>query len=1124
MIPYYLYLMNYILTVPDECKAFFEELLKVLPFLKLRPLSREQTERLGDMLEAIDEIKAIESGKRRTRRNSIRTALCAGCVATVSMSSEAQDPHLDFALGTTAQTRSITQDQQGNTYAAGYFTGICDFDPGVGIAQLDAPSREDIFVLKLDPQGTFLWAAQFETVGSCLVGNNANTTCGIDLDDQGNIIVAGMFDCPMDFDPGPGLLQLDPNSGAAFVVKLDPVGGLIWARSFGNASIRPYDLLVKGDEIITIGVYNGTGDFDPGPGTSISSGQWEGFVQQLDQNGDFVSVLILEQLSSGGGVYPMEVCRAGVDDIVVGGGFSGTIDFDPTGVVSTMSSIGGSDGFVCRLSATGAMQWAKRLGGLGDDYVNGIALDVNDELVFSGWFDGTVDFDPGPGSYMLTSGDFSDIFISRWTGNGDMLWTGSFGEDGPEYIYALDLDLHGNVFILGVFAGSVDFDPGAGTYLVDSGGGTWGYIGKWDRNGRVIWAVPYGGTGYDILALTGGGVLSCGSMGFPVDFDPSEAEYYVPVSVGSYVWALNEEGVLGSVWHDVVPDCIETLLELGLSGRIIEVQPGGILATTNTRGFWHIDSLPPGSYTATVDQHRGPWQSLCTTTHAFVVPSTEDQISVETFGLTSTQPCAAPEISLYTPVVRRCFGAAPFHVLACNQGTGTAIIPSATVEVQLDSAWELMNASLPYSLVGVNRFQFQVGDIWPGQCIAIVLDVTVDCSAELNTTICASAELFPVAPCALDTIAGPGDCTTAWDGSSIKVDSYCLNDTVYFTILNVAALGVGDMTCYSAVRVYLDDVLVEVDSVMLLGGESYTFAFPGNGQTWRVEADQHPLHPGNSQPVSVQERCGNPGNWTPGLVATRYMNDADPVIDIFCGQVRGSFDPNDKIGYPTGYSDEHYINPDQQLQYVIRFQNTGNDTAFTVVVRDTLSQSLDVLSFVPGIASHPFTFRMYGPRVVEWTFENIELPDSTTNFLGSLGFVTYRIDPVNGLQDGTNILNQAAIYFDFNEPIVTPPTIHVVNELDDLILPVVSVTTGDDLGLSVFPNPTRDEAVVVGLPRHDSEGLLSVHDLYGKLVTQVAVSPSARTLTLGIGDVASGLYLIQFACGSSAYRARFIRQ
>lgn len=1116
--------MKYILDVPVKRKVLLEELLKVMPFLKARAISKEKAEPVIDMLDAIEEIKDIEAGRRKTRSAFMTKAICNGSLALVALSSVAQDPHLDFALGTTAQTRSITQDQLGNTYAAGYFSGTCDLDPGIGIALVDAPAREDVFVMKLDPQGNFLWAVQFESNGNCTIGTTTTTTNGIDLDEQGNIVIAGLFNCPMDFDPGPGQVQLDPIGGAGFVVKLYPNGELLWARAFGQgAYARPADLLVRGNDIITVGGFNGSGDFDPGPGTSILSGQWEGFVHRMNHNGDFVSVWMFEQMATGG-IYPLRACAGDVDDILIVGGFSGTVDFDPTGASGTLSASGSSDGFVCRLSASGVLEWAKHIGGVGADNVTGVKVDVNDEVVLSGWYEATVDFDPGPGSFNLLSEGYSDFFIARWSAGGELLWAGSVGGVGGEYIYALDLDDLGNIYLNGVFAGAVDFDPGAGTYLVDSGGGTWGYIGKWDRNGRVIWAVPYGGTGYDILALTGGGVLSCGSMGFPVDFDPTENEFYLPISIGSFLWALDEKGVVGSVWHDVVPDCIEALPELGLSGRIIEVQPGGVIATTNTRGFWHIDSLPPGSYTATVDHHRGPWHSFCTTTHAFIVPSSEDLISVESFGLTSTQPCAAPEIALYTPLVRRCFGAAPFHVLACNQETGTAIIPSATVEVQLDPAWELMNASLPYSLVGVNRFQFLAGDIWPGQCVAIVLDVTVDCLAELNTTICASAELFPVAPCVLDTIPGTGDCTTAWDGSSLKVDSYCLNDTVWFTILNVAALGVGDMTCYSAVRVYLDDVLIQVDSVMLLGGESYTFAFPGNGQTWRVEADQHPLHPGNSQPVSVQERCGNPGNWTPGLVATRYMNDADPVIDVFCGQVSGSYDPNDKVGYPTGYSDEHFINPDQQLQYVVRFQNTGNDTAFTVVVRDTLSQSLDVLSFVPGIASHPFTFRMYGPRVVEWTFENIELPDSTTNFLGSMGFVTYRIDPVYGLPDGTTILNQAAIYFDFNEPIVTPPTIHVLQEIDDLILPVMPVASDDDLGLTVFPNPTRDEAVVVGLPRHVGEGILSVHDLYGRLIKQVVVAPSATTLTLSIADATSGLYLIQFDCGGSTYRTRLIQQ
>jgi len=203
--------------------------------------------------------------------------------------------------------------------------------------------------------------------------------------------------------------------------------------------------------------------------------------------------------------------------------------------------------------------------------------------------------------------------------------------------------------------------------------------------------------------------------------------------------------------------------------------------------------------------------------------------------------------------------------------------------------------------------------------------------------------------------------------------------------------------------------------------------FAGDGRTWRLEVDQHLFHPGESRPSATVERCGNAVNWTPGIVNNLPQDDADAMVDIYCAVVRGSYDPNDKTGYPTGIGASHFIAPNGKLDYVIRFQNTGTDTAFTVVIKDTLDRDLDIFSVREGVASHNYSFRMYGPRVLEWTFHNILLPDSFTNEVRSHGFVTFTVLQNKDLPDGTAIANSAGIYFDFNEPIITNTASHIVN-------------------------------------------------------------------------------------------------
>jgi uncharacterized repeat protein (TIGR01451 family) len=212
-----------------------------------------------------------------------------------------------------------------------------------------------------------------------------------------------------------------------------------------------------------------------------------------------------------------------------------------------------------------------------------------------------------------------------------------------------------------------------------------------------------------------------------------------------------------------------------------------------------------------------------------------------------------------------------------------------------------------------------------------------------------------------------------------------------------------------------------------------------------LQADQHPLHPGNSHPNDHVEGCGDiegegdgddddedgdsddDDEWEPGLVDDLPCGDESPFVDQYCGQVVGSFDPNDKQGFPGGIGEANEILPNEQLQYLIRFQNTGTAPAYTVVIRDTLDTDLDIFSVTPGVSSHDYTFTMYGERVLQWTFNNIMLPDSFSNEEESHGFITYTVNQLTDLQDGTTINNSAAIYFDSNEPIITNTTLHTIN-------------------------------------------------------------------------------------------------
>jgi uncharacterized repeat protein (TIGR01451 family) len=142
--------------------------------------------------------------------------------------------------------------------------------------------------------------------------------------------------------------------------------------------------------------------------------------------------------------------------------------------------------------------------------------------------------------------------------------------------------------------------------------------------------------------------------------------------------------------------------------------------------------------------------------------------------------------------------------------------------------------------------------------------------------------------------------------------------------------------------------------------------------------------------------------------------------------ITGAYDPNDKLAYTSGGNTSIWqINDDEWIDYTIRFQNTGTDTAFFVVITDTLPTTLDPASFQAGTSSHAHSVSMLGNGVLRWAFPNILLPDSNVNEPRSHGFVTFRIRPRLPLLPGTTIENIANIYFDYNPPVITEPSVLV---------------------------------------------------------------------------------------------------
>ncbi|MEO5585599.1 MAG: T9SS type A sorting domain-containing protein, partial [Flavobacteriales bacterium] len=262
-----------------------------------------------------------------------------------------------------------------------------------------------------------------------------------------------------------------------------------------------------------------------------------------------------------------------------------------------------------------------------------------------------------------------------------------------------------------------------------------------------------------------------------------------------------------------------------------------------------------------------------------------------------------------------------------------------------------------------------------------------------------------------------------------------------------------------------------------------------------------------------------------GTVVTAVLTATQPLPEAGLAnnsvalprEITGSYDPNTKHARTsTGESDEqYYIGSDEWIDYTIRFQNTGTDTAFTVTITDTLATELDMARFEQGVASHPFTVSFKSGRVVEWRFDNILLPDSGTNEAGSHGLVSFRIKPMQPLTAGTEIANTANIFFDFNEPVITEPAIFYVET-------GLSVQQRESRELRTWPNPANGQ-LMVGSSTGLALGSLSVLDLQGRVVLQLPAL-TGNLHAVDVTGIAAGTYLLKARTTEGVLSTRFVKQ
>jgi hypothetical protein len=430
-------------------------------------------------------------------------------------------------VGQTA-TMDIAADAAGNSYISGYFSGTVDFDPLATHSDnsdvLTARGVKDAFVAKYAPDDSLLWAIRMG--GDSLIGadsgNLSDSANSIQVDASGNIYVVGTFNSETADFGSTTLTPLGARDG--FVMKLNASGTVQWANRMGGElndqglgvgvdgsgnvyalNSRPdTDSTKTGIDVLKFSsngtalwvksvntgssfadmsvdsagnVFIGGGfsttsrtvDFDPGPKTNnqLAGGTGQGsYVLKLTTQGNFGWVSVFKGQPSSYS-WASEVAVDSNGNIIVGGLYRGTVDFNPG---SATKYVSGGGAYVTKLNKSGGLVWVKTMETTDTTGVAGLTVDSANNIYAAGYFFGTTDFDPSAGTATRTSAGGRDGYVLNLTSAGAFGWVETFGGTGNDCTMGVAVDGSQTLHVAGYFSGSVDFDSGPDSNELTAGG------------------------------------------------------------------------------------------------------------------------------------------------------------------------------------------------------------------------------------------------------------------------------------------------------------------------------------------------------------------------------------------------------------------------------------------------------------------------------------------------------------------------------------------------------------------------------------------------------------------------------------------------------------------------------
>ena len=371
------------------------------------------------------------------------------------------------------EVHSIAVDTAGFLYLTGRFDDTVDFDPGPNTAMLVSEGNSDLYILKLDNLGNYVWAKRIGVKEGVEIGES------IKVDNQNNIIITGTYYNVVDFDPGPGVAQLTNLSNEnIFILKLDKDGNFIWVKNMQSTKyIIPNALNVDNENnIFVTGVFKGVADLDPGDSiySLLSYSNQDIFYVKLNSNGVFQwAKHILGAHDKTSPMYSLLYSEKAIGlstlengESLLSGMFMDKLYFNTNTGISFINSDSTSSNFIIKYSKNGEFKWIKSF-----KKVIGYSIEVDKENnVYSvGSIYDSVDLDPSQDSFIVKRKGLNDAYMLKLDSNGKFVWGKQWGGASSKInMTSISIDQLGNIFSVGMFKGTLDFNPDKGIEYLSS--------------------------------------------------------------------------------------------------------------------------------------------------------------------------------------------------------------------------------------------------------------------------------------------------------------------------------------------------------------------------------------------------------------------------------------------------------------------------------------------------------------------------------------------------------------------------------------------------------------------------------------------------------------------------------